>query len=499
MLPSLAPVGLLLLLFGCGTIRPSTLPDVHANEAAVCTDYLEALDRAAATAGVTDVQAARVAGYPYLRVDRFLASFPAGTLDAKQFSDWLDRLHALDREGRQIEIANLPAASRAQLATRFAVEGDDLQSLSSRAERCSSVLRSDLVDSIDLRYDLWTRATVPDDYVDWQRLVGLYPLAQIPFAVGVDNWQQGTLREFAVPPDAIRVRGELIRYVPPAATTVSASATAAQIEEWRMANPMRIPQPPPLDLDGMLRAYAPIFIVDTVSSDDRIGAIALDGNGNSHVAPEDPMVYAYPSRARWQGVVVLQLNYVIWFPARPLTGTFDLLGGHLDGITWRLTLSPEGHVLVADTIHNCGCYHLFFPAAGLRPVAYGAAQEEQPFVPQTLPDLAAGERFALRIESRTHYVQRVLAVKEVSGRSYALSRYDVLRSLPLNATARRSLFGSDGIVTGTERGERFLFWPMGVPDPGAMRQRGHHATAFVGRRHFDDPWLMERSFMPVGP
>jgi len=27
-----------------------------------------------------------------------------------------------------------------------------------------------------------------------------------------------------------------------------------------------------------------------------------------------------------------------------------------------------------------------------------------------------------------------------------------------------------------------------------MRQWGHHATAFVGRRHFDDPHLFEKTF-----
>jgi hypothetical protein len=32
---------------------------------------------------------------------------------------------------------------------------------------------------------------------------------------------------------------------------------------------------------------------------------------------------------------------------------------------------------------------------------------------------------------------------------------------------------------------------MGIPSPGAMRQRGLHATAFAGRRHFDDPDLLD--------
>ncbi|MNC92616.1 hypothetical protein D3C83_90760 [compost metagenome] len=53
-------------------------------------------------------------------------------------------------------------------------------------------------------------------------------------------------------------------------------------------------------------------------------------------------------------------------------------------------------------------------------------------------------------------------------------------------------------MPGTERGERWLFWPMGVPEPGAMRQWGRHATAFVGRRHFDDPGLLERYFVLKG-
>jgi hypothetical protein len=45
-----------------------------------------------------------------------------------------------------------------------------------------------------------------------------------------------------------------------------------------------------------------------------------------------------------------------------------------------------------------------------------------------------------------------------------------------------------------KRRERFFFWPMGVPEPGAMRQWGHYATAFVGRRHFDDARLFEPLF-----
>ena len=91
--------------------------------------------------------------------------------------------------------------------------------------------------------------------------------------------------------------------------------------------------------------------------------------------------------------------------------------------------------------------------------------------------------------------------------TYTLEDYDTLRSLPLTSTQktiehandrkRKSLFGSNGIIAGTERGERYLFWPMGIPSPGAMRQWGHHATAFVGRRFFDDPCLLETYYTPA--
>ena len=71
--------------------------------------------------------------------------------------------------------------------------------------------------------------------------------------------------------------------------------------------------------------------------------------------------------------------------------------------------------------------------------------------------------------------------------------YDALRSLPADS-GHRSLFGEYGLIAGTERRERFLLWPMGIRSPGAMRQWGRHATAFVGRRHFDDPFLIESLF-----
>jgi hypothetical protein len=60
--------------------------------------------------------------------------------------------------------------------------------------------------------------------------------------------------------------------------------------------------------------------------------------------------------------------------------------------------------------------------------------------------------------------------------------------------SHRSLFGPDGIIAGTERSASWLYWPTGVTAPGAMRQWGRQATAFVGKRHFDEPHLLDRYF-----
>jgi hypothetical protein len=496
----LALLGLAGLLAGCASSQPAPEASAAKRNAQSCVRYLEALDRETASSGVIDGQAARVDGYPYLRADRFLASFTPGSLDAAGFAEWLARLQALDVEGRRVETANLPQVSRERLAARFDLVGPEPTTLAYRAEVCASVLRHELVDSPDLRYELVSRVRVPDDYLDWQRVVGLYPLSQIPFGLGVQAWERDTARQYAEPVESLQARGEPVIYAPPPSPTLDPAATAAHLQRWS-ANLLGIPSPSSDELYWTLLAHAPVFTVDTATDDDRIGALERYYGQGRRLATQDAVVYGYASHTRWRGAVLLQLNYVAWFPARPRDGPFDLLGGHLDGVTWRVTLAPDGTVLVADTIHNCGCYHLFFPSARLRPGAFGAAQEERPFSPQSLPSLGPGERYELRIESGTHYVLRVLAVAAVAGnsRSYAIRHYDTLRSLSAPDRGRRSLFGPDGIVPGTERGERFLFWPMGVPDPGAMRQRGRHATAFVGRRHFDDPWLIESSFETVGP
>jgi hypothetical protein len=117
------------------------------------------------------------------------------------------------------------------------------------------------------------------------------------------------------------------------------------------------------------------------------------------------------------------------------------------------------------------------------------------FSPQAMPRVASGERPLVRVASATHYIEHVgLVHGSDSLARYELRPYAELRSLQRFGPGRESAFDEDGLVAGSERAERYLFWPMGIASAGAMRQWGRHATAFVGRRHFDDADLIEKRF-----
>jgi hypothetical protein len=213
---------------------------------------------------------------------------------------------------------------------------------------------------------------------------------------------------------------------------------------------------------------------------------------------ESPVVYHRIAFTRYGDVTLTQIVYTVWFSQRPHDHALDILAGRLDGVVIRVTLGPQGDPLIYDSIHPCGCYHMFFPAARVQALPAPAGAGEWAFVPATLPAHSAGTRIAVRIATRTHYVTGVALDAVGAAHSYALLPEDDLRRLPV-AGGSRSAYAPDGLVPGTQRSERFIFWPMGIPSAGAMRQWGRHATAFVGRRHFDDADLLEKRFRLIAP
>jgi hypothetical protein len=335
-------------------------------------------------------------------------------------------------------------------------------------------------------------AQVPDEYSLAGRAFGLYPLTRLAFAAGIRRWEQETLNRFREPRAS---DGVAVRYAPPTANWLPRRAVAGVLARANF-DPLRQPELSERDLVALAEIYAPSFEIAIGGDHDRFGELRWRrGAQMPQVNAAELAVYVHPAYTRYGERLLLQLVYTIWFPERPARGAVDFLAGHLDGIIWRVTLAPDGEPLVYDSIHPCGCYHLFFPTPRARPRPAPDALEEWAFLPQSLRRVGEDERPVVRLASGTHYIEGVTLVRGPDSLTrYVFHAYDELRSLPRLDGGRASAFGPDGLIAGTERLERFFFWPTGVPSAGAMRQWGRHATAFVGRRHFDDADLIERRF-----
>lgn len=474
---------------GCATVRepqrsylddPS--PDIQS-----CARWFIVLDAQINRARVRDAAAVPLPGFPYLRVDRHTASLATlAARDPAALGQWVGRMRALDREAREVETANLPA----QFLGGLEVSREEF---TPRSEACAArLLAADLQGSA-IGPLLAHRATVPDHYLSWRRVVGLYPVVRFPFLGGVRGWQreaQETLRRARAGEPAA---APLQRYVPDNSPVYTRAEVKALLERTD-SNPLGVPELTARERERLFATFAPVFEIETTGGYDRPGALEWAPSGRLRIDASRPTVYRKLGYARYGARTLLQLAYVMWFSERPKRHALDLLGGKVDGIIWRVTLAWDGEPVLFDSIHPCGCFHMFFPTPRAQPLPAPGRLSEWAFVPADLPAVADGERIELHAQTRTHYLRNVAIDRGGDGMRYAFADYDELRVLPLPGVGSRSAFGPDGLMPGTARAERFVFWPMGVASAGGMRQWGTHATAFVGRRHFDDADLVERRF-----
>lgn len=462
-----------------------------------CLQWMDELDQAVVAAGVRDAQDTPVSGFAQLRASRLSDAYRgAAARDPAAMADWVELKQAQGRSGRRFELANLPDGPL-QLLAGVPGAGAAREQAASRLEDCSARLTAAVKASPLLQARLLATHPVPDAYSQLARWTGLYPLSRLPFSWGVQRWQAQTRAVFERESGRPLTEAPMTRYRPASAWPGVDDAGLAQALRDAPRDALGRPRPDPALQAALLRRHAPVLEVRQLGGHDRPGRVVWDDDGLPTVKVDEPVVYQRLAYTRLGGHTLVQLVYLAWFSERPRTGPLDLLGGRLDGVIWRVTLDPQGQPLLYDSIHACGCYHLFFADQRLREKPAPESGIEWVFSPAPLVRPGPGERVVLRLNAASHYLMAVTTSGDSMGIPYALEDEEALRSLPWppgGSTARRSLYGPDGIVAGTQRGERWLFWPMGVRDPGAQRQWGHHATAFVGRRHFDDPDLIERRF-----
>jgi len=484
------------LVTGCASLQSpfNAHLESSAEQVSACARWYLALESEVDAAGVRDAQDTRIQGFPYLRVNRFMAALRAQAADStRALHQFTERLAELDVEARRHEMANL-SDERMHALPGLLLPGARSEALV-RTRECARLLREIDLARPEARERLLQHAVAPDDYSVAQRMFGLYALTQVPFAQGVRGWEDEVREAFRREPAQTPGR-VVVRHAPPAAPPLDYAQVAALLARSDQG-PLGIPEPTPHERELLFAAHAPSYEIAVAGDQDRFGRLRWLRDGDvPAVEASEAVVYTRLAHTLYRGRALLQLVYTIWFPERPPQQPGDILAGTLDGVIWRVTLAPDGEPLLYDTIHPCGCFHMFFPTPRAKPLPAPDALEEWAFAPQPLPRIESGRRPVLRISSGTHSLERVTFSRGID----SLSRYlfrpeDELRSLVRMEGGRRSVYGSDGLIAGTERLERTIFWPMGIVSAGTMRQWGHHATAFVGRRHFDDADLLEKRFM----
>ena len=456
-----------LLLWGC-----STTPELQAPETGTCRALLTELDHAIGAETHFEPGLRRIDGWPLLRTNRFLASFAYDNLPANARSAWLGHAFELARNAYGTEFARLDQRTREGLQHRHGFTDLDTRLASCFADTAPP----ETLDAAAYR--------VPDSYNTAARALGLYPVTSLVARGFIEGYRRDMTARY--------MAGRATRFE--RATVYTGTAPGDMPAAFPAApdtDALGAPRLSAGERDALFRRFVPQVVVELQSDADRIGAPVLDGQGRIEIDTSRPVVFTFPSHTRLGSRVLLQLNYAFWFPERPPAHTLDLYAGELSGVLWRVTLDHELRPVLYDSIHQCGCYHKLFLPPGSR-IDLEGLEGERPLVFPLPPGIAGDRGLRLRLEAGTHYIIDVdEPLPFTDGKHYVLKDYSSQLQLPA-ADAARSLFGPGGIVQQSQRPERFVLWPLGVPSAGAMRQRGLHAIAFVGRRHFDDPDLLEK-------
>lgn len=467
------------VLGGCAS-QPA-VPPLTPLTSEACTTAWQDVERQLQQAGIQDAQGNPIPGYPYLRVNRTLADFDLAALTPAERHDWLH--HALYNGERALRVR------LARLKKRHMLDPGWLM-------HCAKQQVAALATDSRQWADLVSNVQVPDAYLDWRRTIGTYPLMRPILAHQVRGLQASQVKQFGTQTD-----NSVARQFAPELPIPDPAQVASILRHEPSRDLLGLPVFSQEGTETLLAYHAPHLIMASDKSYDRPGTPRWQDS--QWVVGPPALAYTLTTEVRWQNRWLPQLVYVFWFDERPKPHPLDIYGGRLDGLIWRVTLDESGQILMYDSVHPCGCYHQWYPLADrlrLNPDSVG--DEIMTVLPLEPPaNHRAMSRPLVHLASGTHYVTNVSfeappdSIPDVT--PYTLVHYDRLRALPDETGMHRSLFLPNGLVAGTERLERFLLWSTGVLSPGAMRQWGHHATAFIGKRHFDDPDLLNRYFQPA--
>jgi hypothetical protein len=479
-------------LQGCAGRAPTPRPALPGRPAQA-GQFLADLDAAAAAAGVTDASSFKVPGFPYLRTNRFLAAMTPRIAGGPKRGLWVEEMVRLGRTARCKEIQNLP---RGVVDTLLAEDGrhSGREALQARAAAAAAELFDHDRRQPSFSEALKDAVVVPQEYATYRRVFGLYPLAAIPVNIATrrayrkfENWHRS-------PASELEVEGVLTEFVP-AGVGNRAADMPAEIFAAARLNAFGLPELSQADTLALVRFYAPVITQDVVADYDHIGEVVW-AEGAVTIDQNRPAVYHYITHSFIGRIPVLQINYAFWYSERSGRKAPPFEKGPLDGLTLRISLDRQGQPLMADIMNTCGCYHFYAPqrrsVAEVTPSKNGL----YPFVPVWLPPGYPQRPLTLQVNSGWHQVERLFAAEASAGAAaYRLIPYERLEVLPHGDGSHESVFTAEGIMKNSHRIEPYIFFSLGIPDIGYMRQRSRHAVKMVGRAHFTDADIYDRNFV----
>ncbi len=484
---------LCIFLLGCaGTIVEKQVGAFPRDPQA--TLFLNHLDMTVEKYAVSDASGFVVPGFPYLRSNRFLAVMKERLADPDAGVYWTEQMLKLDLMSRRKELANLPEAALLEIfeATGEAIDRDTIyQKTESHALR---LFRDDRTHPAFM--DILKKAvTIPDEYSSMARFIGLYPLAGIPVTLATAMAYRRYHVWHRTPLNDLETDGRMVRFFPETTDSLLDQTFVNNLYNPASVDAFGLPVLTEQDERRLANRFAPMIYQDMANDYDRIGKIRWQEN-QVRVDPGQPTAYFYTSHSFLGDQPVLQMNYAFWYPERAGKNAPWIERGPLDGLTYRVTLNRKGKPMMVDIMNSCGCYYFFVPRKDIVAKVVTKPGEIAPLVPAWLPADFPEKQIRLRVNSGWHQVQKVFTDDaSAPGIAYALTPYDTLESLPKGTDQRESVFSAEGIMKDSWRIEPYLFFSMGIHDIGYMRQRGHHAIKMVGRAHFTDPGLFDRSFL----
>jgi hypothetical protein len=456
-----------------------------------CQNHVTQQIRQLEVTGYLDAQDHFIEYFEFLAIDRFLAQLYSQAINKPQRQEWL-RL----------------AFEKAQLKTLLS-----LQNLSNDKNKivqfksCSKKLYKNLYKKPEV---LWSQVSsehiVPNDnYSTLARFFGGYWVAKWIAAPSIENEKSQALELWKNTNNSSQTFttwGSLTNRnrSPNKDNTVNNSTYKQEFQKAYKKSPLQLPVLSEAKLNQLTQYHAPQWRVSTsidahkTHVNNSINSLGTPKFKDEwYINNQQASVFTHSGFTLFEGKKLLQLSYLVWFPqAQYKQNGTDWYGGKFDGIYWRITLDTDGTALLYDSIHACGCYHTVMVNPNRISLKLKTGSEQPILAP--VPWVNGPVQLTLRRDR--HWLIGVAPQQQNINHHIALKPLDSLRSLE-TPQGFKSFYDDSGYVKGSERKERFFLWPFGVDNAGAMRQWGQHATAFIGKRHFDDATWPDDFFIRV--